>query len=405
MLDAIFLGIVKGITEFLPISSTGHLLLLQQWATRHSDLFNVAIQSGAIFAVTIVYRHRLKELAVNWRDAVTREYLYKLGGAFAVTAVLGPLVQVAGVEPTRSVMPVAAALLIGGIVILIVERLLKTRPRAEQITWAVAISVGLAQVVAGIFPGTSRTGAAIFAAMFAGLTARGRATEFAFLVGIPTMFVAAGYELLATVFDEAAFAAESWPHLGIGFAASALTGFIVVKWILGFVSANTFVPFAWYRIVLGVLVLLAFVPSYHQQTVWVVIGIAVAVWVAYVCVTLSKRDDTAGTAPSQPEPTSRMSEAQRAEFALLLSRANQAFEDLGSTKCESEAIRMRATALEDEIAAWLAGNVDRSAAELFKSITGVPGVIGGMAPRYVPFYQRFRGRMKVLQQLARTYAQ
>lgn len=405
MLDAILLGIVAGITEFLPISSTGHLLLLHQWVARRTDIFNLAIQAGAILAVTIVYRQRLKELVVNWRDALTREYLYKLGGAFAITAVLGPLVQFAGVEPTRSVVPVAGALLIGGIVILVVERLVKTKARAEQITWAVAISVGLAQVVAGIFPGTSRSGAAIFAAMFAGLTARGRATEFAFLVGIPTMFVAAAYELGATILDEAAFAAVSWPHVGIGFAAAAVTGFIAVKWILGFVSTNTFVPFAWYRIVLGVLLLLAFVPSYHQETVWIVLGIAVAIWVAYVGVTLSNRDAADGTAPFQPVATSKMSEDQRAAFALLLARANQAFEDLRVTNCESEAVRTRATALEHEIAAWLAANVERKGAELFKSITGVPGVTGEMDPRYIPFYQRFRGRMKVLQQLARTYAQ
>ena len=164
MLEAVFLGVIKGLTEFLPISSTGHLLLSEQWVARRSDLFNVAIQAGAILAVTVVYWSRLKELACNWRDAVTREYLYKLGSSFAITAVMGPVLKVAGVEFQSSVTSIAAALLIGGVVILLAERLMRgTRP-AEHITWAVAISVGLAQVLAGVFPGTSRTGAAIFAA-------------------------------------------------------------------------------------------------------------------------------------------------------------------------------------------------------------------------------------------------
>jgi hypothetical protein len=319
--------------------------------------------------------------------------------------VLGPVVKVAGVELPRSVMPVAAALLIGGVVIVIVERLVKKTRPAEQITWAVAISVGLAQVVAGIFPGTSRSGAAILAAMFAGLTARGRATEFAFLVGIPTMFAAAGYELARTVMDDAAFAAVSWPHVGIGFTAAAVTGFIVVKWILGFVSTNTFVPFAWYRIVLGVLLLFAFVPSYHQDTVWLVLGVAVAIWVAYVGVTLSRRDAATATASSQLGAAERLSETKRSELALLLARGNQVLEDLGTTRCESETVRKRAAALQDETAAWLKANAEPMAAEMFKSVTGVPGVVGGMAPQYVPLYQRFRGRMKVLQQLARAYCQ
>jgi len=404
MLEAIFLGIVEGITEFLPISSSGHLLVLQQWVTGRSDLFDVAIQAGAIVAVTIVYRQRLKELVSQWRDAVTREYLFKLGCSFALTAVLGPLTKFAGIESPQSVLPVAAALLIGGVVILFAERLIKAKRPAEQITWAVVISVGLAQVVAGVFPGTSRTGAAIFAAMFAGLTARGRATEFAFLVGIPTMFVAASYEFIGTVVDDAGFEGESWTHLAIGFTAAAVTGFIVVKWVLGFISSNTFVPFAWYRIVLGVLLLFAFVPSYHQNTLWLVLGIGVAIWAAYVAVTLSRRDANPAPVSVPSRALAPLSEPKRSELTVLVSRASQVLEDLGSTRCESEAVRQRAAALQVEIAAWLASNADASAADMFKSVTGVPGIVIGMAPQYIPMYQRFRGRMKVLQQLARIYS-
>jgi len=404
MLEAIFLGIIKGLTEFFPISSTGHLLLSEQWVSRRSDLFDIAIQAGAIVAVTVVYRRRLKDLALNWRDAVTREYLYKLGGSFLLTAVLGPVLEVAGVEFQSSVMSIAAALLIGGVVMLLAERLVKATRPAEDITWAVAISVGLAQVLAGVFPGTSRTGAAIFAAMFAGLTARGRAVEFAFLVGIPTMFVASAYEFARTVVDDAAVPAESWAQLGIGFAAAALTSFVAVKWILSFIAKHTFVPFAWYRIALGVLLLFAFVPSYQQDAVWLLLGIAVAIWVAYVGVTLSRRDNRTVSVSSHMESFERLSEAQSSEFGLLVARGAQVLDDLASTRCQSEPVRQRATALQEEIAAWLTANADARAAEMFKSVTGVPGVVIEMPPQYAPLYQRFRGRMKVLQQLARTYS-
>ena len=119
-----------------------------------------------------------------------------------------------------------------------------------------AIVVGIAQVVAGVFPGTSRSAAAIFAAMFAGLTMRSRAAEFAFLVGIPTMFAATGYELMKTLGDGAAIAAEAWDELAVAFVAAAITGFAAVKWLLGFIAGHTYIVFAWYRILLGALLLL-----------------------------------------------------------------------------------------------------------------------------------------------------
>jgi undecaprenyl-diphosphatase len=126
---------------------------------------------------------------------------------------------------------------------------------ADKVTWLVAIAVGIAQVVAGIFPGTSRSGAAIFAAMFAGLTLRSRAAEFAFLVGIPTMLAATAYELLKTLSDSTALRAEVWGDLAIAFVAAAVTGFFAVKWLLSFISSHSFTPFAYYRIILGGLLL------------------------------------------------------------------------------------------------------------------------------------------------------
>jgi undecaprenyl-diphosphatase len=204
----------------------------------------------------LVYRRRILELARGWREPAPRDYVLKLAGAFLVTAVLGLGAKIAGAELPETVTPVALALIIGGLVIFVAEYYAQHHIPAERVTWAVVVAVGIAQVVAGVFPGTSRSAAAIFAAMFAGLTLRPRAAEFAFLVGIPTMFAATGYELARTVFDGAAAAAEAWDELLVAFVAAAATGFLAVKWLLGFISGHTFTVFAWYRIALGIGLLL-----------------------------------------------------------------------------------------------------------------------------------------------------
>jgi undecaprenyl-diphosphatase len=144
-------------------------------------------------------------------------------------------------------------MLIGGIAILVIERLLANRPLVTDVTWRVAVCVGLGQIVAGILPGTSRSAATIFAAMLAGLTSRPAATEFAFLVGIPTMFAATGYELLK-VRSEAA--SEDWTALAIGFVVSGVVAFVAVKWLLRYIQSHRFTVFAWYRIALGLALLL-----------------------------------------------------------------------------------------------------------------------------------------------------
>jgi undecaprenyl-diphosphatase len=257
-LSALLLGVIEGITEFLPISSTGHLLIAQEWLGRRSDLFNVAIQAGAIAAVCLVYRVRLLELATGWRDPAHRTYSLQIAGAFLITAVLGLTAKLLGVELPESVTPIALALIIGGLVIFAVEAWAKRQPSRETVTWSVMVAVGVAQIVAGIFPGTSRSAAAIFAAMLAGLTFRPKAAEFAFLVGIPTMFAATGFELLKVLMDAEAAASEHWGQLALAFVISAIVGFAAVKWLLGFISKNSFVPFGWYRIALGLLLLAYF---------------------------------------------------------------------------------------------------------------------------------------------------
>lgn len=256
ILEAILLGLIEGLTEFLPVSSTGHLLLAQHWLGHpRSDLFNVAIQGGAILAVILAYRARLQQLATSLHEAGSRDYVLKLACASLITAVLGLIAKECGVELPQTVMPIAAALIIGGVAILLLERHLGGAPPREAVTWNVVIAVGLAQIVAGIFPGTSRSAAGIFAAMLAGLTARPRAAEFAFLVGIPTMFAATGYEMLDTLIDPEATLAEPWDQLLIAFAVAAVTGFVAVKWLLRFISNHSFAPFAWYRIALGIVLL------------------------------------------------------------------------------------------------------------------------------------------------------
>ena len=255
MLEAVILGVVEGVTEFLPISSTGHLLIFQEWLVRRSDLFNIAIQAGTILAVTVVYRERLAELLRRWRDPMHGDYLLKLTSAFIVTGVLGLAAKLAGVELPETVTPVVWTLIIGGVVIFVAEYYARHHIPAERVTWLVVVAVGIAQVVAGVLPGTSRSGAAIFAAMFAGLTMRARAAEFAFLVGIPTMFAATGYELFSTLTDDTAAATELWDELAVAFVVAAVTGFIAVKWLISFITTHTFVVFAWYRIALGVALL------------------------------------------------------------------------------------------------------------------------------------------------------
>jgi undecaprenyl-diphosphatase len=154
------------------------------------------------------------------------------------------------------VAPVAIALVLGGVAILAVERWLSAVAPSERVTWLVVVCVGLSQVVAGVFPGTSRSAAAIFAAMLAGLTSRPAAAEFAFLVGIPTMIAAAGYELVSML-GEQGVGAENWSSLAIAFVAAAIVAFASVKWLLVYIRAHRFTPFAWYRIVFGIVLLAA----------------------------------------------------------------------------------------------------------------------------------------------------
>ncbi len=278
LLAALLLGIIEGITEFLPISSTGHLLIAERWLGHRSDLFNIAIQAGAILAVVFIYWRRLWALAQAFlgypagadpdpahptTTAAARDYLFKLAVAFGVTAVGGVLVKKLGWELPDEVRPIAWALVIGAVWMVIAEQLAARRAAREgertHISWLTAVLVGIAQVVAGVFPGTSRSAATIFVALLAGTTSRAAATEFAFLVGIPTMFAATVWELLSMLKD-GGIAHEDWTALAVAFVASMVTAFISVKWLLRYIQSHRFTAFAVYRLVLGVALLL-FLPA------------------------------------------------------------------------------------------------------------------------------------------------
>jgi undecaprenyl-diphosphatase len=253
LFNSILLGVIEGITEFLPISSTGHLLIAEHWLGRRSDVFNVVIQAGAILAVALIYRRRLWQLATRLGEPANRDYALKLATAFLITAVLGFAATRLDFKLPESITPVAWALIIGGVWMLGAEWLAARQPDHTPITWRVAILVGLAQVVAAIFPGTSRSAATIFVALLAGTSNRAAATEFAFLVGIPTMFAASGYELLKAY--KSVGVHEDWSALAVAFVVSLVTAFVAVKWLLGYIRTHRFTPFAIYRIVAGIALL------------------------------------------------------------------------------------------------------------------------------------------------------
>jgi undecaprenyl-diphosphatase len=250
-IEVILLGIIEGITEFLPISSTGHLLLAQRWLAPRSDLFNVVIQCGAVLAVLPLFPERLRQFVTCWRDADGRDYLLKIVAAFTITGVGGLWLERSGFTLPETVGPVAIALLVGGILFIVVERRLKGRPQSVQITWTVAVAVGLGQLLAAVFPGTSRSGSTILLSLLLGLS-RPAATEFSFLVGIPTMLAAGGLKMFKGLQAVPADGVgEDWGMLVLGSVVAAVVSFVAVRWLLRYIQTHTFEGFGWYRVALG----------------------------------------------------------------------------------------------------------------------------------------------------------
>lgn len=251
-LETVILGVIEGVTEFLPISSTGHLIVAQHYmGGARSEFFNVGIQAGAVLAVVLIYWRRLLDLVFHIREREAQAYAGKLALAFGITVVLGLVSRKMGMKLPESPEPVAWAVVLGALAIFWAEAHLRRRTPVETISWWVATWVGVAQVLAGVFPGASRSATTVIAAMLLGCS-RMAATEFSFLVGIPTMFAASlylGWEELRDRGVEAMTAEMG--DFALGFAVSIVTAFLAVKWLLGFLRTHDFRPFAWYRLALG----------------------------------------------------------------------------------------------------------------------------------------------------------
>jgi len=256
----VILGIIEGITEFIPISSTGHLLIAEKLLHTHeSDLFNVVIQCGAVIAVLPLFPQRLYKFVFEWRDPETQSYALKLLSAFVLTGIGGLILIKNGFKLPEQAAPIAWAWLAGGIGFVVIEWWLRGRKLSNEVTWGVALAVGIGQLMAAIFPGTSRSGATILFCLLLGLN-RPAATEFSFLVGIPTMLAAGGLEIFKQLRHPAAGAPpENWGMVVLGFLVSAVVSFLAVKWLLRYIQTHTFTAFGWYRIALAIVTFAFFI--------------------------------------------------------------------------------------------------------------------------------------------------
>src|SRR5579884_1918481 len=148
----VILGIIEGITEFLPISSTGHLLLAEHWLPRQTDLFNIVIQTGAVLAVIPLFHNRFHQFRYRWQDPAVRSYFFKIVVAFVITGIGGYILEKRNFKLPEEITPIAWALLIGGIVFIVVETVLSGKKMSTEVTWTITIAVGLGQLIAAAFP-------------------------------------------------------------------------------------------------------------------------------------------------------------------------------------------------------------------------------------------------------------
>ncbi len=256
LLKAAILGIVEGLTEFLPISSTGHLIILGDllnYNDETSKVFKIVIQLAAILAVCWDYRERLSKVVVGLpNDKPSQRFAALILVGFLPAAVLGVMFHSTIKALLFNPITVAIALIVGGLIILYVEKR-AYHPRVnsvDEMRWTDALKVGFAQAVAMI-PGTSRSGAIIMGGLVFGLS-RKTAVEFSFFLAIPTMFGATAYDLYK---NWALLHASDLPVFAVGFVCSFLAAMWAVKSFIKFISNHTFIVFAWYRIVFGLVVL------------------------------------------------------------------------------------------------------------------------------------------------------
>lgn len=260
ILTAILLGIVEGLTEFLPVSSTGHLILAaellgyraQDWAT-----FNVIIQLGAILAVIVLYWRTFWTVATGLfaRQAGAWRFAFNIAIAFMPSAVLG-LLLIDRIETLLgNAVVVAVALILGGVAILVIERLVKPasiEPGVAAIPLKRALGIGLVQCLSMV-PGVSRSGATIMGALALGIERR-TAAEFSFFLAVPTMVGATTLQIVRNQ-EEIAASGVDWGLIAVGFVVSFIVAVAVIRWFVGIVGRHGFAPFAWYRIVAGTIAL------------------------------------------------------------------------------------------------------------------------------------------------------
>jgi undecaprenyl-diphosphatase len=263
---AAVMGIVEGLTEFLPISSTGHLILtgaLIGFDDEKAKVFDIAIQTGAILAVIIVYWQRIRDTIVQLpTQQRAQRFALNVLVAFIPAVVLGLLFGKAIKEHLFNAWVVATTFIIGAFVILWAEKRQRVATRihtVDEMTWQDSLKVGLAQCLA-LIPGTSRSGATIIGGMLFGLS-RQAATEFSFYLAIPTLIGAGGYNVYK---ERALLSIADLPLFATGFFFSFVFAWLCVRWLIRYISSHNFTPFAWYRIAFGIVVLAtAFTGAVH----------------------------------------------------------------------------------------------------------------------------------------------
>ena len=260
LITAAILGLVEGLTEFLPVSSTGHLIVaasLLDYTGDRAKLFEIVIQAGAILAVCWEFRRKLIGVTAGIvSDRSAQRFAMNLAIAFLPAAIIGLTFNRAIKAHLFAPVPVATAFIVGAFVILWAERRQRRNPgtvkieSVDEMRWSDALKIGLAQSFA-LIPGTSRSGATIIGGMLFGLS-RPAATEFSFFLAIPTLLAATGYELVK---NRHLLVADNLAMIGVGFVVAFLSALGVVRWLLRYVAHHDFVPFAWYRIVFGLVIL------------------------------------------------------------------------------------------------------------------------------------------------------
>jgi undecaprenyl-diphosphatase len=259
LIQVVIMGIVEGLTEFLPISSTGHLILagsLLNFTGEKVKVFEIVIQAGAMLAVCWEYRVRIARVILDFKHQIAaRRFVVNLMIALLPAIILGLVFGKAIKAYLFKPIPVALAFIVGAFVIIIVEcrqrRVMYSRvDTVDDMSAADALKVGLSQCLA-LIPGTSRSGATIIGAMAFGLSRRA-ATEFSFFLAIPTLFGATVYSLYK---ERALLSAADLPMFSVGALSAFISAFLCVRWLLRYISSHDFMIFAWYRLVFGAVVL------------------------------------------------------------------------------------------------------------------------------------------------------